>query len=82
MCLTNQNAEIVACILLRNKTFKSTYMYNSPNNDLLVKFYICPHNHAVKSIILQIFKYLQNDPNTGRIFVQPPFIQTGKATKL
>ena len=31
-----------------------------------------PHNHAVKSIILKNFKLLQNDPDTGRIFSQPP----------
>jgi len=33
-----------------------------------------PHNHAVKSIILKNFKLLQNDPETGRIFSQPPLI--------
>ena len=33
-----------------------------------------PHNHAVKSIILKNFKLLQNDPDTGRIFSQPPLI--------
>ena len=33
-----------------------------------------PHNHAVKSIILKNFKLLQNDPDTGRIFLQPPLI--------
>ena len=33
-----------------------------------------PHNHAVKSIILNNFKFLQNDPETGRIFSQPPLI--------
>ena len=32
------------------------------------------HNHAVKSIILSNFKLLQNDPETGRIFSQPPLI--------
>ena len=31
-------------------------------------------NHAVKSIILKNFKLLQNDPDTGRIFSQPPLI--------
>ena len=31
-----------------------------------------PHNNAVKSIILKNFKLLQNDPDTGRIFSQPP----------
>jgi len=35
-----------------------------------------PHNHSVKSIILKNFKLLQNDPETGTIFLQPPlFIQ-------
>ena len=33
-----------------------------------------PHNHAVKSIILNNFKLLQNDPETGRIFSQHPLI--------
>ena len=33
-----------------------------------------PHNHTVKSIILNNFKLLQNDPETGRIFWQPPLI--------
>ena len=33
-----------------------------------------PHNHAVTSIILNNFKLLQNDPETGRIFSQPPLI--------
>ena len=33
-----------------------------------------PHNHAVKSIILKNFNLLQNDPDTGRIFSQPPLI--------
>ena len=33
-----------------------------------------PHNRAVKSIILSNFKLLQNDPETGRIFSQPPLI--------
>ena len=33
-----------------------------------------PHNHSVKSIILKNFKSLQNDPETGTIFSQPPLI--------
>ena len=33
-----------------------------------------PHNHAVKSIILNNFKLLQNDPETGKIISQPPLI--------
>ena len=31
-----------------------------------------PNNHAVKSIILKNYKLLQKDPDTGRIFSQPP----------
>ena len=30
-----------------------------------------PHNHTVKSIILKNFKLLENDPDTGRIILQP-----------
>jgi len=33
-----------------------------------------PHNHSVKIIILKNFKLLQNDPETGTIFSQPPLI--------
>ena len=39
-----------------------------------------PRNHAVKSIILRNFKLLQNDPDTVRIFSQPPLIHSN-ATK-
>ena len=35
-----------------------------------------PQNHAVKSIILNNFNLLQNDPETGRIFSQPPLISS------
>ena len=40
-----------------------------------------PHNHAVKSIILNNFQLLQNDPVTGRIFSQPSIISFKNATK-
>ena len=33
-----------------------------------------PHNNPVKAIILNNFKLLQNDPETGAIFSQPPLI--------
>ena len=33
-----------------------------------------PHNNSVKAIILNNFKILQNDPETGVIFSQPPLI--------
>ena len=31
-----------------------------------------PHNNPVKAIILNNFKILQNDPETGAMFWQPP----------
>ena len=44
------------------------------NNRIPFTLTFHPHNHAVKSIILKNFKLLQNDPDTGRIFTQPPLI--------
>ena len=44
------------------------------NNRIPFTLIFHPHNHEVKSIILRNFKLLQNDPDTGRIFSQPPLI--------
>ena len=33
-----------------------------------------PQNHVIKNIILTNFKLLQDDPETGRIFSQPPLV--------
>ena len=44
------------------------------NNRIPFTLTFHPHNHAVKSIILKDLKLLQNDPDTGRIFSQPPLI--------
>ena len=44
------------------------------NNRIPFTLTFHPNNHAVKSIILKNFKLLQNDPDTGRIFSQPPLI--------
>ena len=33
-----------------------------------------PHNNQVKAIILNNFKTLQYDPETGAVFLQPPLI--------
>ena len=41
-----------------------------------------PRNHAVKSIILNNFKLLQNDPETGRIFSQAPLISFKRDKKV
>ena len=42
------------------------------NNRITFTLTFHPHNHAVESIILK--NLLQNDPDTGRIFSQPPLI--------
>ena len=47
---------------------------NENNNRIPFTLTFHLHNHAVKFIILRNFKLLQNDPNTGRIFSQPPLI--------
>ena len=44
------------------------------NNSIPFTFTFHPHNHTVKSITLKNFKLPQNDPDTGRIFSQPPLI--------
>ena len=44
------------------------------NNRIPFTLTFHPHSHAVKSIILKNIKLLQNDPDTGRIFSQPPLI--------
>ena len=44
------------------------------NNRILIALTFHPHNHTVKSIIPKNFNLLQNDPDTGRIFLQPPLI--------
>ena len=46
------------------------------NNRIPFPLTFHPHNHAVKSIILKKknFKLLQNDPDTGSNFSQPPLI--------
>ena len=38
------------------------------NDRILFTLTFHPDNHAVKSIILNNFKLLQDDPETGRIF--------------
>ena len=44
------------------------------NNRIPFTLTFHPQNHAVKSIIPRNFKLLQNDPDTVRIFSQPPLI--------
>ena len=56
---------------------QSALQRSQKENDNWIPFTLTfhPHNHAVKYIILKnILKWLQNDPDTGRIFSQPPFI--------
>ena len=51
---------------------RSHHYKRHKNNPFTLTFY--PHNHSVKTIILKNFKLLQNDPETGTIFSQPPLI--------
>ena len=44
------------------------------NNRIPFTLTFHPHNHAVKSIVIKNFKLLQNDPDTSKIFSQPPLI--------
>ena len=41
---------------------------------LFIHTHIDPHHQAVKSTILRNFKLLQNDPEIGSNFLQPPLI--------
>ena len=56
----------------RQSALQTSQKENSNRIPLTLTFHL--HNHAVKSIILKSFKLLQNDPDTGRIFSQPPLI--------
>ena len=56
----------------RQSALQTSQKENSNIISFILTFH--PHNHAVKSIILKNFKLLQNDPDTGRIFSQPPLI--------
>ena len=56
----------------RQSALQTPQKENNNRIPFTLKFH--PHNHAVKSIILKNFKLLQNDPDTGRIFSQPPLI--------
>ena len=56
----------------RQSALQTSQKENNNRIPFILTFH--PHNHAVKSIILKNFKLLQNDPDTGRIFSQPPLI--------
>jgi len=56
----------------RQSALQTSQRENNERIPLTLTFH--PHNYAVKSIILKNFKLLQNDPDTGRIFSQPPLI--------
>ena len=56
----------------RQSALQTSQKENSNRIPFTLTFH--PHNHAVKSIILKNFKLLQNDPDTDRIFSQPPLI--------
>ena len=56
----------------RQSALQTSQMKNNNRIPFTLTFH--PHNHAIKSILLKNFKLLQNDPDTGRIFSQPPLI--------
>ena len=63
-------------IIVPNKLIASQ-QYKRHRRRIMIEFHSPSHftlNHAVKSIILKNFKLLQNYPDTGRIFSQPPLI--------
>ena len=55
---------------------ESALHVSQKENDNRIPFILTfhPHDHTVKSIPLKSLKLLQNDPDTGRIFSQPPLI--------
>jgi len=56
----------------RQSALQTSQKENNDRIPLTLTFH--PHNHVVKSIFLKNFKLVQNDPDTGRIFSQPPLI--------
>ena len=56
----------------RQSTLQTSQKEKNDRIPFMLTFH--PHNHAVKSIVLKNFKLLQNDPETSRIFSQPPLI--------
>ena len=61
-----------AQLIDRQSSLQASQKQHSDRIPLTLTFH--PHNHSVKSIILKNFKLLQNDPETGTIFSQPPLI--------
>ena len=60
-------------IIVPNNLIDSQH-YKDKNDRIPFTLTFHPHNHAVKSVILNNFKLLQNEPETGRIFSLPPLI--------
>ena len=56
----------------RQSALQTSQKENDNRIPFTITFHL--HNHAVKSIILKNLKLPQNDPDTGRIFSQPPLI--------
>ena len=57
---------------ISNEVIVEMRCYRAPQSPFTLTFH--PHNNPVKAIILNNFKILQNDPETGAIFSQPPLI--------
>ena len=57
-------------IIYRQSALQTSQRDNNDRIPFTLGFH--PHNHAKKSIILKNFKLPHNDPDTGRLFSQPP----------
>ena len=81
-CASSSKNVAILCLWIRQAIIAPINLINSQhykrhkNIRMTIPFTLTfhPHNHAVKSIILNNFKLRQNDPETGRIFLQPPLI--------
>ena len=70
-------------IIAPNKLIDTQHYKRHRENNDRIQFTLTlhPHKQAVKCIILKIFKLLQNDPDNGRIFSQPPLISFKRSKK-
>ena len=69
-----QSCHIFLGLIFTSGLFVSQTSQKDKNDRISFTLTFHPHNHAVKTISLNNFKLLQNDPETGRIFSQPPLI--------
>ena len=73
-CAIFSTNEAILLLLLKRAIIAPNKLIDSQHYKRPFTLTFHPHNHAVKSTILKNFKLLQNDPDTGGIFSQPPLI--------